>query len=86
LAVVPYLKERTHLPVVIDPSHGTGVASLVPAMAKAAIAAGCDGIIVEVHPEPEKAWSDGAQTLTPAAFAQLVHDCRRVAMAVDRTL
>lgn len=86
LAIVPYLKERTHLPVVIDPSHGTGVASLVPAMAKAAIAAGADALIVEVHPEPEKAWSDGAQTLSPAAFAALMRDCRRVAAAVDRTL
>lgn len=86
LAVVPYLKQRTHLPVVIDPSHGTGIASLVPAMAKAAIAAGADGLIVEVHPVPEKAWSDGAQTLNPAAFAEMMAQCRRVAEAVDRTM
>lgn len=86
LAVVPYIQERTHLPVVIDPSHGTGVASLVPAMARAAIAAGCDGLIVEVHPEPEKAWSDGAQTLTPAVFKEMMRQCKRVAEAVDRTM
>ena len=86
LAIVPYLKERTHLPVVIDPSHGTGVASLVPAMAKAAIAAGADGLIIEVHPKPEKAWSDGAQTLTPGAFMTMMNECRRVAEAVDRSL
>lgn len=86
LAVVPYLQERTHLPVVIDPSHGTGVASLVPAMAKAAVAAGADGLILEVHPDPEKSWSDAAQTLSFAAFDKLVKDCARVAAAVDRTL
>lgn len=86
LAIVPYLKERTHLPVVIDPSHGTGVASLVPATAKAAIAAGADALIIEVHPDPEKAWSDGAQTLTPQAFADMMLACRRVAEAVDRSL
>ncbi|MBX9656378.1 3-deoxy-7-phosphoheptulonate synthase [bacterium] len=86
LAIVPYLKERTHLPVVIDPSHGTGIASLVPAMAKAAIAAGADGLIIEVHPNPDKAWSDGAQTLAPGAFMTMMNECRRVAEAVDRSL
>jgi 3-deoxy-7-phosphoheptulonate synthase len=86
VAVVPYLKERTHLPVVIDPSHGTGVASLVLATSRAAVAAGCDGLIIEVHPDPEKAWSDGAQTLTPQAFQDLMRACRRVAEAVDRSM
>jgi len=86
LAIVPYLKERTHLPVVIDPSHGTGIASLVPSMAKAAIAAGADGLIIEVHPNPDKAWSDGAQTLNPGAFMTMMNECRRVAEAVDRSL
>jgi 3-deoxy-7-phosphoheptulonate synthase len=86
LAIVPYLKERTHLPVMIDPSHGTGVASLVPAMARAAIAAGADGIIVEVHTDPERSWSDGAQTLSTATFAKMMAECQRVAAAVDRTL
>lgn len=86
LATVPYLQAKTHLPVVIDPSHGTGHTSLVPAMAKAAVAAGADGIIVEVHPEPEHAMSDGYQTLDCTAFAKMMADCRRVAEAVDRTL
>lgn len=86
VAIVPYLKERTHLPVVMDPSHGTGVASLVPATAKAAVAAGADALIIEVHPYPEKAWSDGAQTLTPQAFADMMVACRRVAEAVDRAM
>lgn len=86
LAIVPYLKERTHLPVVVDPSHGTGVASLVPAMCLAAIAAGADGLAVEVHQNPPKAMSDGPQSLTPAAFAETMRRCRRVAEAVDVTL
>lgn len=86
LAVVPYLHEKTHLPVIVDPSHGTGKASLVAAMARAAVAAGADGLMVEVHPDPEHAWSDGAQTLAPDAFREMMAACRRVAQAVDRTL
>ena len=86
LAMIPYLQERTHLPVVIDPSHGTGVASLVPAMCLAAVAAGADGLIVEVHPNPSTAVSDGSQSLTPAAFADTVARCRKVADAVGVTL
>ena len=86
LATVAYLQARTHLPVVIDPSHGTGHASLVPSMAKAAVAAGADGIIVEVHPDPEHAKSDGFQTLDFKTFDQMMTDCRRVAEAVDRTM
>lgn len=86
LATVPYLQERTHLPVVIDPSHGTGHTSLVPAMAKAAIAAGADGVIVEVHPDPENAKSDGYQTLNFGAFDEMMAACRKIAEAVDRTL
>ena len=86
LATVPYLQEKSHLPVVVDPSHGTGKASLVVPMAKASVAAGADGLIVEVHDDPEHAMSDGSQTITPAAFAQLIAQCRRVAEAVDRTL
>src|SRR5947209_3259607 len=82
LASVPYLHQTTHLPVVVDPSHGTGKASLVAVMARAAVAAGADGLIVEVHPDPEKALSDGFQALTPAAFAQMMADCRKVAEAV----
>lgn len=86
LASVPYLHERTHLPVVIDPSHGTGIDSLVPPMCTAAIAAGADGLIIEVHPDPPNAMSDGAQSVTPKAFEDLVERCRRVAAAVDKEL
>ena len=86
LATVPYLQAKTHLPVVVDPSHGTGIANLVPPMCTAAIAAGCDGLIVEVHPNPSQALSDGAQSLTPAQFTETMEKCRRVAAAVDRQL
>jgi 3-deoxy-7-phosphoheptulonate synthase len=82
LATVPYLHQTTHLPVVVDPSHGTGKASLVATMARAAVAAGADGLIVEVHPDPENALSDGFQALTPAAFRQMMSDCRKVADAI----
>ena len=82
LATVPYLQERTHLPVIIDPSHGTGITSLVPPMCRAAIAVGCDGLIVEVHPDPSKAMSDGAQSMTPELFHSSMEDCRKVADAL----
>jgi 3-deoxy-7-phosphoheptulonate synthase len=86
LASVPYLKQTTHLPVVVDPSHGTGKASLVAAMARAAVAAGADGLILEVHPDPEKAMSDGYQALLPAAFKQMMIDCRKIATALGMTI
>ncbi len=86
LATVPYLREKTHLPILVDPSHGTGIASLVPAMSAASIAAGCDGLILEVHPDPSQAVSDGAQTLTPAAFEATMATCRKVAAALGRTM
>lgn len=86
LASVEYLHQKTHLPVIIDPSHGTGHASLVPPMCKAAIAAGADGLIIEVHPDPANAMSDGAQSLTPEVFATTVEQCRKVAAAVGREL
>jgi 3-deoxy-7-phosphoheptulonate synthase len=86
LASVPYLHQKTHLPVVVDPSHGTGKASLVAPMAVAAVAAGADGLIVEIHPDPEKAMSDGYQALTPEVFHKMVADCRRVAEAVGRKM
>ena len=82
LASVPFLHQTTHLPIFTDPSHGTGKASLVAPMAVASIAAGADGIIVEVHPDPEKALSDGYQALTPKAFVQMMAECRKVAEAV----
>jgi 3-deoxy-7-phosphoheptulonate synthase len=84
LASVPYLHQTTHLPVVVDPSHGTGKASLVAAMARAALAAGADGLIVEVHPDPAKALSDGFQALTLAAFRQMMTECRILAEALGR--
>jgi 3-deoxy-7-phosphoheptulonate synthase len=83
---VPVLKQMTHLPVLLDPSHSTGKYDYVIAIAKAAVAAGADGLIVEVHPRPEKALSDGAQSLRPEKFAQLVREVRRIAEAVDRTV
>ena len=86
LASVPYLHQTTHLPVVIDPSHGTGKASLVAPMAVASIAAGADGLIVEVHPEPEKAMSDGYQSLTPKAFQQMMAECRAIAQTQSRRM
>jgi 3-deoxy-7-phosphoheptulonate synthase len=86
LNAIPLLKDWTHLPIIVDPSHGTGTESLVIPMALAAIAAGADGVMIEVHPEPEKALSDGPQQLRPARFAELMRALRRVAQAVDRTV
>jgi 3-deoxy-7-phosphoheptulonate synthase len=82
LATVPYLRERTHLPIVVDPSHGTGIASLVGPMCAAAVAAGTDGLIIEVHPDPQKAVSDGAQSLSPDMFVQAMEQSRKVAHAL----
>jgi 3-deoxy-7-phosphoheptulonate synthase len=86
LATVPYLHQTTHLPVVVDPSHGTGKASLVATMARAAVAAGADGLMVEVHPDPENALSDGFQALTPGAFRQMMAECRKVAAALGQKM
>ena len=85
IAAVPVLKRLTHLPVVADPSHGTGKRDYVLPMARAAVAAGADGLLVEVHPDPDRAWSDGAQTLTPQQFCDLMGQVRAVAGAVGRT-
>jgi len=84
LSAVPAVKQLTHLPVIVDPSQGTGKWSLVPPMAKAAIACGADGLLVEVHAHPEKAIKDGAQSLTHDSFAELVAQSRAVAEAVGR--
>jgi 3-deoxy-7-phosphoheptulonate synthase len=81
---VPVLKGLTHLPVIVDPSHGTGRWELVGPVAKAAVAAGTDGLLIEVHPHPQRALSDGAQSLKPERFAQLMKELRRVAEAVGR--
>ncbi|MEE9231642.1 MAG: 3-deoxy-7-phosphoheptulonate synthase [Acidobacteriota bacterium] len=77
LSAIPLLHQLTHLPVIADPSHGTGVRSLIPTMSKAAVAAGADGLMVEVHPNPEEAFSDGAQSLMPREFVELMADVRR---------
>jgi len=86
LNAVPYVKARTHLPVVVDPSHGTGIRDLVPAMAMAGVAAGADGLMIEVHRDPAKALSDGAQSLYPEQFAEFMGRLKPLAAAVGRTL
>src|SRR5438034_323932 len=84
LNAVPVLKKLTHLPVVVDPSHGTGHWEYVESMAMAAVAAGADGLLIEVHPRPEEALSDGPQSLKPDRFAAVMARIARVARAVDR--
>ncbi len=86
LGIVPLLREMTHLPIVVDPSHGTGVAKAVTPMARAAVATGVDGVMVEVHPEPSKALSDGPQALTFDAFEQLMDELGRIASAVGQRI
>jgi 3-deoxy-7-phosphoheptulonate synthase len=86
LAAVAELQENTHLPVLVDPSHGTGHAHLVPPMSLAAVAAGADGLIIECHIDPEHALSDGAQSITPATLNDLMKRMKRIAEAVDREL
>jgi len=86
LSAIPALKKESHLPVIVDPSHGVGKRDLVAPMALAAVAAGADGLMIEVHSDPEKAWSDGDQSLTPAQFAVLMGSLKAVAKAVGRTI
>jgi 3-deoxy-7-phosphoheptulonate synthase len=86
LSSVPVVKSLCGLPIVVDPSHGTGRRDLIPSMSKAAIACGADGLLIEVHPNPEEALKDGAQSLSTQGFAELVPDLDRVAVAVDRSL
>ena len=86
LAAVPTLKEMSHLPVIVDPSHATGNWKLVTPMAKAAIAAGADGLLIEVHSNPECALCDGEESLKPSRFQTLMHDLKKVAQAVGREL
>ncbi len=83
---VPILKEMSHLPVILDPSHSTGDWRYVTAIARAGVAAGADGLIIEVHPDPQQARSDGKQSLKPARFAHLVQEVARIATAMDRSL
>ena len=84
LTAIPVVQRASHLPIVADPSHGTGVRALVTPMARAAVAAGADGILVEVHPTPERATSDGAQSLTPEQFTRLMVELRTIAEAIGR--
>ena len=86
LSVVPIIKEKTHLPIIIDPSHATGNWKYIESMSLAAIAAGADGLIIEVHEHPECAWSDGAQCLKPEKFKQLIDKARNIAHVVGRDL
>ncbi|MFH1775230.1 MAG: 3-deoxy-7-phosphoheptulonate synthase [Chloroflexota bacterium] len=84
IASVPVIKKSSHLPIIVDPSHAAGHYSLVPAMARAAVAAGADGLLIEVHPNPKEALVDGLQSLTPEAFARLMAELRPLAEAVGR--
>jgi 3-deoxy-7-phosphoheptulonate synthase len=86
LAAVPNIKGQSHLPVIVDPSHATGRPDLIPAMARAAVAAGADGVHVEVHCCPEKALSDGPQALLPEQFDSLMRDIRSLASMFEKTL
>ena len=86
LSVVPIIKQRSHLPIIIDPSHATGNWQLVESMSLAAIAAGADGLIIEVHNDPEHAWSDGAQSLKPANFRSVIEKGRKIAQVIGRDL
>jgi len=86
LSIVPKLKEMTHLPVIVDPSHGTGKRSLVNPMSKGAVAVGTDGLLIETHPDPEKSFVDGPQTIDLEAFEELMHELKPVAKAVGREI
>ncbi len=86
LSAVPLVKQLSHLPIIVDPSHGTGLSGLVPAMSKAALAAGADGLMIEVHPNPQEALSDGPQSLTPEQFSALVKELKGVALSVGKLI
>jgi 3-deoxy-7-phosphoheptulonate synthase len=85
ISAIPVLKEETHLPVIVDPSHAVGKWHLVPALAKAAIAAGADGLLIEVHADPENAMCDGSQSLNPKTFSRLVGDLKKISKAIGRS-
>jgi 3-deoxy-7-phosphoheptulonate synthase len=86
VTAIPVLKKETHLPVIVDPSHAGGKAWLVPSLARAAVAAGADGLLVEMHPNPCEAWCDADQALTPLELAALMDSLAAVASAIGRTL
>jgi 3-deoxy-7-phosphoheptulonate synthase len=84
LGIIPAVKRESHLPIVVDPSQGTGRAYMVPAMCRAAVAAGADGLLIEVHPDPEHALTDGAQSITPETFTGLMKEIKAIAAALGR--
>jgi len=86
LSCVPLVKELSHLPIIVDPSHATGKWNLVPPLSKAAVACGCDGLLIEVHPNPEEALSDGPQQLLPERFSLLMQDLKNIAQVVGRKI
>jgi len=86
ISAIPVVKKLSHLPMMADPSHGTGLRDKVLPMARAAVAAGADGLLVEVHPDPDKALSDGAQSLKPEQFTELMQQLRIIAPAVQRSI
>jgi 3-deoxy-7-phosphoheptulonate synthase len=86
LGIIPAVKRHSHLPIIVDPSQGTGHAYMVPAMCRAAIAAGADGLLIEVHADPEHALTDGAQSITPETFAQTVKEVGALAAALGRSV
>jgi 3-deoxy-7-phosphoheptulonate synthase len=86
LNAVPVMRHLSHLPIIVDPSHGVGVRDYIPALARAAVAAGADGLLIEVHPKPEEALSDGPQSLVPEQFARMMLELRGIAAAIGRTI
>ena len=86
LSAIPVVHGLSHLPIIADPSHGTGHRDMVPAMARAAIAAGADGLLIEVHPNPERALSDGAQSLFPAQFERMMREVEAIADVIGRAV
>jgi 3-deoxy-7-phosphoheptulonate synthase len=86
LSVIPPIKKATHLPIIVDPSHGTGRRDHVPPMALASLAAGADGLMIEIHPDPDRAWSDGGQTMDFQSFAALIESLRRLAVPLEKKM
>ena len=86
ISAIPVIHKLSHLPVIADPSHGTGLRNKVPPMARAAVAAGADGLIIEVHPDPDRALSDGAQSMFPDQFERLMVELRMIAPAIGRSM
>ena len=86
ISAIPVIHKLSHLPIVVDPSHGTGLRDKVAPMARAAVAAGADGLIIEVHPDPDRARSDGAQSMFPEQFERLMTELRIIAPAIGRSV